>query len=51
MKRMIIAAITVGAGAVLLLLSRLSVRRTRKPMTFAELYEDNRCDEIGSLFD
>lgn len=54
MKQMIIAvaALTAGAGAVLFLLTRSSCRRARKPcMTFAELYEDNICDEIGSLFD
>ena len=54
MKQMIIAvaALTAGAGAALLLLSRSFTGRTRKPcMTFAELYEDNICDEIGGLFD
>lgn len=54
MKQMIIAvaAITAGAGAALLLLSRSFTGRTRKPcMTFAELYEDNIRDSIGGLFD
>lgn len=54
MKQLIIAvaALTAGAGAALLLLSRSSCRRTCKPcMTFAELYEDNICSGIGGLFD
>lgn len=54
MKQMIIAvaALTAGAGAALLLLSRSFTGRTRKPcMTFAELYEDNSFGEKGSLFD
>ena len=54
MKQLIIAVatLTAGAGAALLLLSRSATRRTRKPcMTFAELYEDNLCGEVGSLID
>lgn len=52
MKRMMIAAITVGAGAALFLLSHSVTRRIRKPcMTFEELYEDNHCDGTGGLFD
>lgn len=54
MKQIILAlaALTAGAGAALLLLSRSSARRTRKScMTFAELYEDNLCGSIGGLFD
>ncbi len=54
MKQLIIAvaALTAGAGAALLLLSRSFTGRTRKPcMTFAELYEDNSFGEKGSLFD
>lgn len=54
MKQIIIAvaALTAGAGAALLLLTRSSCRRTRKPcMTFAELYEDNIRASIGGLFD
>ncbi len=53
MKQIIItvAALTAGAGAALLLLSRSSAKRIRKPcMTFAELYADNLCG-VGSLFD
>ncbi len=54
MKQIIIvvAALTAGAGATLLFFSRSVAGRKRKPcMTFAELYEDNNCDEIGGLFD
>ncbi len=54
MKQMIIAVavLTAGAEAAFLFLTRSSFRRTRKPrMTFAELYEDNRCDGMGGLFD
>lgn len=47
-----ITAMAVGAGAAILFLSHSSVRIMRKPcMTFAELYEDNLCGEIGGLFD
>jgi len=54
MKQMIIATISiaVGAGAALLFFLSLSARRTRRPrMTLRELYEDNMCDGLNSLFD
>lgn len=54
MKQMIItiAALTVGARAAILLISRSIVRKTcRSRMSFAELYEDNLCGEMSSLFD
>lgn len=53
MKQVIIAiaALTVGAGTAVLLISR-SMKRTahKPPMTFRELYEDNLCSDCG-LFD
>lgn len=54
MKQMIIAvaALTAGAGAAILFLSRSVASKKRKPcMTFEELYEDNLCGSIGGLFD
>ena len=54
MKQIIIAvaAITAGAGAVMLFFFRSVASRKRKScMTFAELYEDNLCYGIGGLFD
>lgn len=54
MKRMIITvvALTAGTGAAILFLSRMVAGRKRKPcMTFTELYKDNFCGEVGSLFD
>lgn len=54
MKQVVImiAALTAGAGAALLFISRSLARRTRKPqMSFRELYEDNICDRLNSLFD
>ncbi len=53
MKQVIIATITlaVGVGTAVFFLTRSSKRKTHNPiMTFAELYEDNRCSE-NELFD
>lgn len=50
MKQLIIAvaALTACAGAAILF---LSCRKHKSRMTFAELYEDNLCEDVGSLFD
>ena len=47
----VIAALTVGTGTAVLLISRTKKRTARKPtMTFWELYEDNRYADC-KLFD